>query len=244
MSYSGTVRPFWLNFWPEGILLTLTKSLVIIHHSRLIIWPVSWPRTWKEYDWRTDDKEDLGWNMVINFAEWMSRIIWMKWTTLWMKLSLLFQAQWLFSGLMNEMAVMTRLELCMGSPSHCWVFSLLAADTSPEGVIDLVLQEDQSTTWRQVNFIGPPHHWGNDTCLSFLKYTYFKFKYACLTEDLVMVLSGKQPFLMLCYRMKCMLWASVQYLALFFLVTYFCITTLKQLFKTYSNLLCLQICDL
>ena len=185
--------------------------------------------------------------MVMDFAEWMLGIIWMKWTTLWMKLSLLCQAQWLFSRLMNEMVVMTRLELCMGSPSHCWVFSLLAAETSPEVVIDLMLQEDQSTTWRQVDFIGPPCHWGSDTCLSFLKYTYFKFKYACLTEDLVMVLSGKQPFLMLCYRMKYMLWTSVQCLTLFFLVLviYFCITSLKlsclkhlQIYFAYRFVIC------
>lgn len=170
--------------------------------------------------------------MVMDFAEWMLRIIWMKWTTL---------GGW-------NLASFARLSGSVDSwMKWQWWHQFASSRDQSWGGIDLMLQEDQSTTWRQVNFIVSPHHWGSNTCLSFLKYTYFKFKYACLTEDLVMVLSGKQPFLMLCYRKKYMLWTSVQCLTLFFLVLviYFCITSLKlsclkhlQIYFAYRFVIC------
>lgn len=59
----------------------------------------------------------------------------MTWTVLWRKHGLVFQAQSLFSGITKERAMATRLKLCMGSPSHRWLFSLPAAVTNPELVM-------------------------------------------------------------------------------------------------------------
>lgn len=135
----------WKERWPW----------LIVHGLRLICL-ASWSKTWKEQVWRTGDREDWGRDIVMDLAEWIFRIIGMKWTALWMKLSLLFQPQCLLSGIVNEMAVITGLELCMGSLSYYWVFRLPAEVTNPELVIYPMLQEDQPTTWRQVDSIGPP----------------------------------------------------------------------------------------
>lgn len=96
------------------------------------------------------------------------------------KLSLLFQAQCLLSGIMNEMELIAGLELCLWSLNHYWVLRLPAIMTNSELVRYPLLQENQPITWRQVNSFGPTQLLRENNYLSSLKYVYSRFRFAYL----------------------------------------------------------------
>lgn len=143
------VRRLWSHFGPEEhwrceVLLMCRMSSSMSWSSLCLKGEVTLgSNSWLKADWPVGQghgKSKIGevvirktWERIFWTLQNKSlRMIWTTWMSLWMKFSLPSQAQHLLSAVVNKMAIVTGLELCLGSPSHCWVFWLQAVVTNPE----------------------------------------------------------------------------------------------------------------